>query len=110
MLIDTISEDLDELFENRCLTAIALLRKPGRVVVVAVYISFVFVIAIRGTEDCRTDTAREVLNVIFAIQCGDVRASQCAAAGVAKEIQPSEIVGLAEWVLVRRLIWHREEL
>jgi len=44
MLVDTISEDLDELLKNRGMTAIALLRELGRVVVVAVDATLVFVV------------------------------------------------------------------
>ena len=44
VLIHTIAEDLDELLQDGCLTSIALLRKFGGVVVVAVYIAFVLVV------------------------------------------------------------------
>lgn len=44
MLVDSISEDLYELLENRSLATIALLGKLRRVVIVAVDASFVLVV------------------------------------------------------------------
>jgi hypothetical protein len=44
VLVDTITEDFDKLFQDRGLTAIASLCELGRVVVVAVDTAFVFVI------------------------------------------------------------------
>ena len=44
VLIHTIAEDLHELLQDGSLTSIALLRKFGGVVVVAVYIAFVLVV------------------------------------------------------------------
>jgi hypothetical protein len=95
VLIHAVPEDLHELFENGGLTAIALLRKLGRVVVVAVDAAVVLVVGVRGAKHRRANTAREVLDVIFAIEGCDVRSSQRATACEAEEIQSSEIVGLA---------------
>lgn len=72
MLILAIAEDFDKLFENRCLTAIAALSEFGRVVVVAVYISFVFVVAVLSTKDGRAHRAGKMFDVVFAIERGDV--------------------------------------
>ena len=44
VLIDSIAEDFDELLQDGSLTSIALLRKLGRVMVVAVDIAFVLVV------------------------------------------------------------------
>lgn len=44
VLIDSVAEDLDELLQDGGLTSIALLRKLGRVMVVAVHIAFVLVV------------------------------------------------------------------
>ena len=76
MLILAIAENLDELFQNRCLTAIASLGKFGGVVIVAVNTALVLVIAVRCAEDGRTDGTREMLDVVFSIQCGDVGSSK----------------------------------
>jgi len=47
--------------------------------------------------------------MILAIQRSNVRSAQSTAAGVAEEIQPPEIVGLAEWILIRWMIGYWEE-
>ena len=67
MLIDTIPEDLDELFENRRLAAIAFLRKSCGVVVMTVHIAIVLVIAIRCAENRWADAACEMLDMILSI-------------------------------------------
>jgi hypothetical protein len=72
MLVLSISEDLDKLFQNRCLTAITPLSELGRVVVVTVDAPLVLVVAVRGAEHRRAYGAGEVLNVVFAIECCDV--------------------------------------
>lgn len=54
MLILPVSEDLDELLQNRCLAAVASLRKLGGVVVMTVDAAFMFVVAVGCTEDGRT--------------------------------------------------------
>lgn len=109
MLVLTIAKDLDELLQDGGLAAIALLRKPGRIMVVTIHASFVFVIAILRAEDCWTDRASKVLNVVLALQCCDVGAAKRATTSEAKKIESLEVIGLAEWILVRRLIGHREE-
>ena len=75
MLIDAIAEDLHELFENRSLAAVALLCKFGGIVVVAEHTAFVLVVAVLCAEDGRAHATRKVFNVIFSIQCGDIRPS-----------------------------------
>lgn len=109
MLNAAVAEDLDELLEDGGPTAVAFLSEPCAVVVVAVDGSFMFVVGVGGAEDGRADGAGEMFNVVFAVECGDVRAAQGAAAGKAEEVEPSEVVGLAEWVLVRRLVGDGEE-
>ena len=75
VLIDTVAEDLDELLQDGSLTTIALLRKFGRVVVMAVHIAFVLVVGILCTKDSRAYTASEMLNVVFAVHGSNVGAS-----------------------------------
>lgn len=109
MLDTTVAEDLDELLEDGGPTAVAFLGEPCAVVVVAVDGAFVFVVGVGGAEDGRADGAGEVFDVVFAVESGDVGAAQGAAAGEAEEVEPSEVVGLAEWVLIRRLVRDGEE-
>ena len=109
MLIHAISEDLHKLLQNRRLTPVALLRKLGRIMIVAVDIPFVLVIRVLSAEDGGTDAAGEVLDVVFAVEGGDVGAAESAAAGVAEEVEAAEIVRFAEGVLVRGLVGDGEE-
>lgn len=99
MLVVTVAEDLDELLEDGGMTAIASLGELSRVVIVTIDIPFVLIIRVLGTKDGRTDGAGEMFDVVLAIQSGDVRATQGAAACVTKEIQASEIISLAQGVL-----------
>lgn len=110
VLVHAIPEYLDELFQNGGLTAIALLRELSGVVIMAVDVAFVLIVRILRAEDGRTDTAREVFDMILAIQCGDVRSTKGALAGVTEQIESAKVVCLAKRVLVRRLIRYREEL
>lgn len=110
MLVDSIAEDLDELLQDGSLTSVAFLREFGRIMVVAVDVTFVLVVRILSAKDGRTDTAGEVLNVIFAVQSGNVRASKRAFARVTEQIEATEVVRFAQRVLVRRLIRDWEEL
>lgn len=110
MLVDTIAEDLDELLQDGGLTSVALLREFGRIVVVAVDVAFVLVVRILSAKDGRADTAGEVLNVILAVQSGDVRASKRTFARVTEQIEATEVVRFAQRVLIRRLIRNGEEL
>ena len=72
MLVLPIAEDFDKLFENGRLAAVAALGEFCGVVIMAVYISFVFVIAVLSAEYGRTYRAGEMLYMVFAIQGGDV--------------------------------------
>ena len=72
MLILAIAEDFNELFQNRCLTAVAPLSELGGVVVVTVDASLVLVVAVGCAEHCGTYGAGKVLNVVFAVERCDV--------------------------------------
>ena len=86
MLILTVSEDFDELLEDGILAALAALRKFVRIVIMAVHVAFVLVIAVFGSELCRTDGACEMLDMVLPVQGGDVGTSKRAAAGMTEEI------------------------
>lgn len=53
MLVLSVSEDLNELLQNRRLTAVTPLGKLGRVMVVTVDAALVLVVAVRGAENGR---------------------------------------------------------
>jgi hypothetical protein len=54
MLILTVAEYLYELLQNGIMAAMTPLCEPSGVVVVTIYISIVFVVAILGAEDSWT--------------------------------------------------------
>ena len=54
MLILAIAENLNELLEDSGLAAVTSLSELGRVMIMAVNFSFVFVVAVLSTEYCRT--------------------------------------------------------
>jgi hypothetical protein len=110
MLVLSISKDLDELFQNRCLAAVAPLGELGGVVVVTVDASFVLVVAVRGAENSRAYGAGKVLNVVFAVERCDVGAAQGLPAFVAKQIETPEIICFAEGVLPGWLVGDGKEL
>lgn len=72
MLLLPIPENLDELLQNGRLAAVALLRELCGVMVVAVDAAFVLIVRILRTKHCGTDRAREMLDMIFAVQRGNV--------------------------------------
>lgn len=72
VLIDSVSENLHKLLKNGGLASITLLREFGRIVEMTIDISFVLVVRILSSKDCRAHGAGEVLNVILAIQCSDI--------------------------------------
>ena len=110
VLVDAVTKDFDKLLQNRGLTAVASLRELGRIVVMAVDAAFVFVVRVLRPEDCRTNGAGEMLNVVFPLERSDVRPAKSSTTRMTKQIQASKIVGLAEWILVWWLIGNRKEL
>ena len=75
----------------------------------AVYIAFMFVVAVLGTEDSRTHRAGEMFDVIFAIESGDIGATKGASTCMAEQVQPAEIIRFAERVLIWGLFWNGKE-
>jgi hypothetical protein len=72
VLVLAVAEDLDELLQNGGLAAIAALGELGRVVVVAVYLAIVLVIAVLSAEHRGAQGAGEVVDVILAVERGNV--------------------------------------
>lgn len=65
MLVLPIPENLYELLENSCLTAITFCCKLRGVVVVAIDSPIMLVIGILWTKDCGATATCKMLNVIF---------------------------------------------
>ena len=72
VLVLAVTEDLDELFEDGGLAAVAPLGELGRVMVVAVDAAIVFVVAVLGAEDGGAEGTGEVVDVVLAIECSYV--------------------------------------
>lgn len=110
MLVLAVAEYLNKLFQDCSLTAVALLRKTGRVVVMTVHFAFVLIVTVLSAEDGGADGTSEVLNVVLAIQGCYIGTAQGIAAGVAEEVESAKVVSLAEGVLIWTLLGIREEL
>ena len=110
VLVFAISENLDELFENCIVAAMASLSESRRVMVMAVYVSVVIIVAILGTEYGWTDGASEMLNVVFTVEGGYVGSTESVPARVTDEIKAPKIVLFAQRVLIWAFIGNRKEL
>lgn len=110
VLILTITKNLDKLLENGCLTSVAPLREFGRIMVMTVNVTVVLVVAVLRSKDRWTYRASKVLNVIFSIQCSDVRTTERASASMTKKIQASEVICFAQGVLVWGMFGNGKEL
>jgi len=104
MLILTVPEYLNELLQNGSLAAVASLSKLGRIVIVAVHLSFVFVVAILSPKNGWAHGTGEVLDMVLALKRRDVRASQCATTFETEEVKTPEVIGLAQWVLALTIL------
>lgn len=109
VLILTITEDLHELFQDGRLTAITALGKLGGIVVVTVYATLVLVVAVGRAEDGGAYGAGEMLDMVFAVESCNIRASEGLSAFEAEKVEPSEVVGFAQGVLPWGLFGHGEE-
>jgi hypothetical protein len=109
MLVLPISVYLDELLQDGSLTAIATLGEFGRVVIMTVHTALVLVVAVRSPKNGWAHGTREMLNVILSVQSGNVRPAKSLAALVAEQIESSEVVCFAQWVLPGGLLRHGEE-
>ena len=72
VLILSIPEDFDELFQDRSLTSIAALSELSGVVIVTIDLSIVLVVAILGAKYRRAHRASEVVNVVFPVKGCDI--------------------------------------
>jgi hypothetical protein len=99
VLILSISENLDELLQNGSLAAVASLSELSGIVIVAVDLSFMFVVAILSPKNGWADRTGEVLDMVLALKRRDIRTAQCATTLETEEVETPEVVSLAQWVL-----------
>lgn len=104
MLVLSVPEDFHELFQYGSLTTIASLGKLCGIVIVTVYLSFVFVVAILSPKHGRAHGTGEMLDMVLALKRRNVRASQCAATLEAEEVETPEVVSFAQWVLALAIL------
>lgn len=72
VLILTVPKDFNELLEDCCLTSVASLSKPSRVMVMTIHLPLVLVVAVLSSKNRGTYGAREVFNMVFPFQCSDI--------------------------------------
>lgn len=109
VLVLPIPVYLYELLENRRLTATTSLGELGRVMIMTVHATLVLVIAVRGAKDGGTYGTREMFNVVFTVQCRNVRPPECLAAVITQEVKAAEIIRLAQGELSWGLFGHGEK-
>lgn len=111
VLVLPIADDLDELFEDSRLAAIAFGSELRRIMVMAIDLAVMLVVGVLRPKDGWAYAASEVFNVVFALQRCYIRATQCTPAGMAEQVESSKIVGLAQGILpLSVLVVYREEL
>ena len=98
-LVALVPLDLDELLQDGRIASGAFRRPSGRVVIMTKHVALVLVIAILRPEQCRTDAASKVLDVVLLIAGGDVRPAEGGTARGADEVEPAEVVAFAERLL-----------
>ena len=99
MLVLTVTENLDKLFQDSSLTAVTALSELSRVVEMAVDFALMFVIRVLGTKDGRADRTCEVFDMVFAFQCGDVGPTKSTTTFMAEKAEAPKVVSFAERVL-----------
>lgn len=104
VLVLAVAKDFNKLLENGRLAAITFLCKLGRVVIVAVDLTIVFIVAILRAKDGRAHGTRKVIDVIFVVESGNIGAAQGPVTLMTDEIESTKIVGLAERILISRSV------
>lgn len=79
--------------------------------IMAIHLALMLVVAVLSTKNRWAYRAGEMIDVIFPIQCGNVRTTKCTVALEANEIEPAEIVRFTKRILsFAALFVDREEL
>lgn len=99
VLILTIAEDFDKLFQDRSVTTMTALGELGGVMEMAVDLAFMLVIGVLCTKYSWTHGAGEMFDMVFTLQGRDIRAAQSTTTLVTEQIQTSKIVDLAKGIL-----------
>lgn len=68
MLVVAVAENFHELLQYCSVAAIAPLGESRGIMIVTIYIAFMLIVRVLGTEDSWTNRASEMFDVIFAIQ------------------------------------------
>jgi hypothetical protein len=75
MLSSPVSRNLDELFQYRSSTPMTSYGELRAVVEMTVYMSIMFIVTILWSEDGVAKRTREMFDVIFLVQSGDIGSS-----------------------------------
>ena len=75
MLVLTVPKDLHKLLQNGHLASVAALCELCRVVVVAINVAVMLIIAVLRSKYCVAQRAGKVVDMVFSVEGGDVRAS-----------------------------------
>ena len=67
VLVLSLPEDLNKLFQNRGVASIATLCELCRIVVVTIHMSIMLVVTVLGTKDCWAHRTGEMIYVIFSV-------------------------------------------
>jgi len=92
MLILTISEDFNKLLQNSVVATMASLGESSGIMVMTIYASIVFVVAVLCAEYCGTRRASEMLDMILTIQSCYVGSPQGITTGKTYQIQSSKVI------------------
>ena len=84
VLVLTIPKDFDKLLQYGSLAAAAALGELRRVVIVTIYLTVVFVIAILRSKHCRAERAGEMVDMILVVEGRDIGPAKSSAALMAQ--------------------------
>ena len=104
MLILAIPENLNKLLEYGGLAAITSLSELGRVMIVAVDFSFVFVVAVLSAKYCRAQRASEMVDMILPVKSCDIGPAKGTATLMAEKIEAAKVISLAKWILTCSIV------
>ena len=82
----------------------AALGELSRVMEMTVDLPFVLVVGVLSSKHRGTHRTGKVLDMVFAVQCCDIRPAQSSATLVAQEVQSPEVIRFTEWELARAIL------
>lgn len=72
VLVLSIAEDLNKLFQDGGMATITLLCKLCRIMVVTIYIPFMFIIGILCSKNRGTDRTSKMFDVVLPVKRSDI--------------------------------------